>query len=34
VTLVTAALAVWNVAIAFIVALAAYVLHKRGLLRL
>jgi hypothetical protein len=34
VTLVTAALAVWNVAIAFIVGLAAYGLHKRGLLRL
>jgi MFS superfamily sulfate permease-like transporter len=34
VTLVTAALAVWNVAIAFIVGMAAYALHKRGLLRL
>jgi MFS superfamily sulfate permease-like transporter len=34
VTLVTAALAVWNVAIAFVVGIAAYALHKRGLLRL
>jgi MFS superfamily sulfate permease-like transporter len=32
VTLVTAALAVWNVAIAFIVGIAAYALYKRGLL--
>jgi MFS superfamily sulfate permease-like transporter len=34
VTLVTAALAVWNVAIAFVVGIAAYALYKRGLLRL
>jgi MFS superfamily sulfate permease-like transporter len=32
VTLVTAALAVWNVAIAFVVGIAAYALYKRGLL--
>jgi predicted benzoate:H+ symporter BenE len=34
VTVVTGALAVWNVGIAFIVGMAAYALNKRGLLRL
>jgi hypothetical protein len=34
VTVVTAALAVWNVGIAFVVGVAAYALAKRGLLRL
>lgn len=34
VTVVTAALAVWNVGIAFVVGIIAYVLNKRGLLRL
>ena len=33
VTLVTAALAVWNVGIAFVVGVAAYELNKRGWLR-
>ena len=34
VTVVTGALAVWNVGIAFVVGMAAYALNKRGLLRL
>jgi MFS superfamily sulfate permease-like transporter len=34
VTVVTGALAVWNVGIAFLVGMAAYALNKRGLLRL
>jgi hypothetical protein len=34
VTLITGALAVWNVGIAFVVGMAAYTLVKRGLLRL
>ena len=34
VTLVTGALAIWNVGIAFVVGMTAYVLVKRGLLRL
>ena len=34
VTLVTGALAVWNVGIAFVVGMAAYALVKRDLLRL
>ena len=34
VTVVTAALAVWNVGIAFVVGMAAYALLKRGLLRI
>lgn len=34
VTLVTGALAVWNVGIAFVVGMTAYTLVKRGLLRL
>jgi predicted benzoate:H+ symporter BenE len=34
VTVITAALAVWNVGIAFVVGMAAYTLNKRGLLRL
>jgi hypothetical protein len=34
VTMITGALAVWNVGIAFIVGITAYWLHKRGLLRL
>jgi xanthine/uracil permease len=34
VTVVTGALAVWNVGIAFVVGMAAYGLSKRGLLRL
>jgi hypothetical protein len=34
VIVVTGALAVWNVGIAFIVGMAAYALNKRGLLRL
>jgi MFS superfamily sulfate permease-like transporter len=33
VTMVTGALAIWNVGIAFVVGVAAYVLNKRGLLR-
>jgi predicted permease len=33
VTLVTAALAIWNVGIAFVVGIAAYALAKRGWLR-
>ena len=33
VTLVTAALAVWNVGIAFLVGMTAYALNKRGWLR-
>jgi predicted benzoate:H+ symporter BenE len=34
VTVVTAALAVWNVGIAFVIGMAAYALNRRGLLRL
>ena len=34
VTLVTAALAVWNVGIAFVVGMTAFALNKRGWLRL
>jgi hypothetical protein len=34
VTLITAALAVWNVGIAFVIGLAAYWIYRRGLLRL
>jgi MFS superfamily sulfate permease-like transporter len=34
VTVVTGALAVWNVGLAFVVGMAAYALNKRGLLRL
>ena len=34
VTVITGALAVWNVGIAFVVGVAAYWLNKRGLLRL
>jgi hypothetical protein len=34
VTVVTAALAVWNVGIAFVIGMAAYALNKRGLLRI
>jgi MFS superfamily sulfate permease-like transporter len=34
VTMITGALAVWNVGIAFVVGVIAYWLHKRGLLRL
>jgi hypothetical protein len=34
VTMVTGALAIWNVGIAFVVGMAAYVLTNRGLLRL
>jgi hypothetical protein len=34
VTVITGALAIWNVGIAFIVGIAAYALYKRGLLRL
>ena len=34
VTLVTGALAIWNVGIAFVVGMTAYMLVKRGLLRL
>jgi MFS superfamily sulfate permease-like transporter len=34
VTLITGALAIWNVGIAFVVGMTAYVLVKRGLLRL
>ena len=34
VTMVTGALAVWNVGIAFVVGVVAYWLNKRGLLRL
>jgi hypothetical protein len=34
VTLITGALAVWNVGIAFVVGMAAYALNKRGWLRL
>jgi hypothetical protein len=33
VTVITGALAIWNVGIAFIVGVTAYALHKRGLLR-
>jgi hypothetical protein len=33
VTLVTGALAVWNVGIAFVAGMAAYALNKRGWLR-
>jgi hypothetical protein len=33
VTVITAALAVWNVGIAFVAGMAAYVLNKRGWLR-
>jgi hypothetical protein len=33
VTVVTGALAVWNVGIAFVVGMAAYALNKRGWLR-
>ena len=34
VTLITGALAIWNVGIAFVVGIAAYVLNKRGWLRI
>lgn len=34
VTMVTGALAVWNVGIAFVIGMAAYALNKRGLLRI
>jgi hypothetical protein len=33
VTLITAALAVWNVGLAFVVGIAAFALNKRGWLR-
>ena len=33
VTVITAALAVWNVGIAFVVGMAAYALNKKGWLR-
>ena len=34
VTVITAALAVWNVGIAFVVGMTAYALNKRGWLRI